>query len=107
MNGTINYVSGGKLGDFIHALMVVKQNYIKYGKKGNVYLASGGFDGDGFSYGAKKVLLDTKDLILSQDYINTYDVYNNQRIDINLNKWSLQIVLKIKSNKINLQKMKK
>jgi len=78
------YISGGKLGDFIHQLSVIKYNYDNFGKKGVLYLAN---IGDNFSLGLERAYNDTKDIILKQDYILDYQLYNNQRVDINLSSW--------------------
>jgi hypothetical protein len=86
MSNVINYISGGKTGDFIHVLFVIKYHYKTFGKKGNLFI-SYGHGGDGFSYSLDKVYNDIKDLVLDQEYINSFSIYNNEKIDINLNLW--------------------
>ena len=76
------YISGGKLGDFIHQLSVIKYNYDNFGKKGVLYLAN---IGDNFSLGLERAYNDTKDIILKQDYILDYQLYNNQRVEMRYN----------------------
>lgn len=89
--GDINvnyYIAGGKLGDFIYQLSVIKYNYDKFGKKGVLYLAN---IGDKFSFSLDTTYNDTKELILKQEYIQEYKIYNNQKYDINLSNWRSKI----------------
>jgi hypothetical protein len=88
--GIKRYLSGGKLGDFIYQLYVIKHNYDHYGKKGILYI---GNVGDKFTFGLEKTYNDTKDLILSQEYIEDYQIYKNQKYDINLSNWRSLITL--------------
>ena len=78
------YLSGGKLGDFIYQLYVIYYNYKYYGKKGILYI---GNVGDNFRFGLEKTYNDTKDFILSQEYIEDYQIYKNQKYDLNLSNW--------------------
>jgi len=78
------YLSGGKLGDFIYQLYVIYYNYKYYGKKGILYI---GNVGDNFRFGLEKTYNDTRDLILSQEYIEDYQIYTNQKYDLNLSNW--------------------
>jgi hypothetical protein len=78
------YIAGGKLGDFIYQLSVIKYNYDNFGKKGVLYLAN---IGDKFTFSLEKTYEDTKDIILSQQYIKDYRIYNNEKYDINLSNW--------------------
>lgn len=100
MSQTINYISGGKTGDLMHVLMIVKANYEKYGKKANLYIGQG-HNGDSFSFPLQKVYEDIKDLIFFQEYINFFEIYNGQDIDINLNLWRLSPLL-YKTNWIDI-----
>jgi len=88
--GIKRYLSGGKLGDFMYQLYVIKHNYDHYGKKGILYI---GNVGDKFTFGLEKTYNDTKDLILSQEYIEDYQIYKNQKYDINLSSWRSLITL--------------
>ena len=84
----INYLNGGKLGDFIHLLYVVKGNYIKTGAKGNVYITNDiKFGGDLFSCPIEQTYRELYDLVCYQDYIEKFEIYNGQHIDISLNMW--------------------
>lgn len=90
-NDTIDYLSGGLLGDFIHQLSVINENYIKTGKKGNLYI----FDNSAnilhtnWALGIDKAYNDIKDIILKQDYISSFKIYKNDTLNnpINLSTW--------------------
>lgn len=82
----ISYISGGELGDFIHQLSVVNENFYKYGKKGILYIVDG-YGSGSFRYGVDFTYNDTFEIISSQRYIKKYTIYNNERYDINLNSW--------------------
>lgn len=70
------YALGGKLGDFMHFLYVVYCNFIKTGKKGVVYLHN-----DGLS-NPLRTFNDLSDIIPSQKYIERFERYNDQRVDV-------------------------
>jgi GR25 family glycosyltransferase involved in LPS biosynthesis/tetratricopeptide (TPR) repeat protein len=80
----IRYVSGGRLGDFIHQLSVIQENYIKTGKKGILYISN---TGDHFALGLERAYADIKSLILSQEYIYEFKIHNGEQCDINLSDW--------------------
>jgi hypothetical protein len=80
----IRYVSGGRLGDFIHQLSVIQENYIKTGKKGILYISN---TGDHFALGLERAYADIKPLILSQEYIYEFKIHNGEQCDINLSDW--------------------
>ena len=88
----IVYVSGGLLGDFIHQLSVINENYIKSGRKGILYIANN-IGGDNFAFGLQKAYDDTYPLISTQDYIEEYKIYNNEPYDINLTDWRRSTLL--------------
>jgi len=84
MNNTISYLAGGMLGDFIYELSIIKEKYIETGKKGNLYLSE---KGESFRFGLENTFNDTYQLIINQEYIECYEIYKNQQIDIDLNSW--------------------
>lgn len=81
----IIYVAGGLLGDFFLQLSVIKENYIKYNKKGLLYITDKNLEG--FRNPIETVYKDTYDIIIMQDYISDYKLYNNEKFDINLSSW--------------------
>ena len=82
----IVYISGGLLGDFIHQLSVINENFISTGRKGILYIVDN-FYGQIFRYGVNKAYEDTYNLIIEQKYIKKYKIYNNENYDINLCNW--------------------
>jgi hypothetical protein len=95
------YIAGGKLGDFIYQLSVIKYNYDNFVKKGILYLSN---IGDPFTFSLEKTYEDTKDLIMKQPYIEEYTIYNNQKYDINLSRWRNNIKDQNELNWIELYK---
>jgi hypothetical protein len=85
---TIFYISGGLLGDFVHQLSVVCEYYKKTGRRGVLYISN---TGDPFRLGLEKAYNDLKLLILKQEYIDAFYIYNNNFIDYNLSKWRQHI----------------
>jgi hypothetical protein len=74
----MNFLISGKLGDFIHQLYVVK--YYSYNNEINLYYSPNfleGLDYNG-SFNNLKLLVDR------QSYINSFDYFNDQLIDVNL-----------------------
>ena len=80
----ISYLAGGMLGDFIYSLSIIKEKYIQTGKKGILYISE---KGDNFRNGLINTYNDTYDVIANQDYIEKYEIYNNQPITIDLTLW--------------------
>ena len=87
---TISYLAGGRLGDFIFEISIINEIYIKTGKKGRLYLSD---PENWFRTGLIETYKDTYEVIFKQDYIETYEIYQNQPIDINLNAWRSNIGL--------------
>jgi hypothetical protein len=81
---TITYISGGLLGDFIHQLSVINEIFIKTNKKGILYIAN---IGDKFKNGLNQTFDDLYEIIILQDYISDFRIYNNEQYDIDLSKW--------------------
>lgn len=80
---SINYVSCGRLGDFIDELSIVKELFLKTGKKGNVYMVHSIH----WSQSLESTFKYIKDIIHDQDYINDIQIYNNEHIDVDLSLW--------------------
>jgi hypothetical protein len=82
----IRYVCSGYLGDFLHSISVINENFYKTGKKGVLYIANE-MGGGTFKNGLENTYKDTYEIIYSQRYIHKYEIYNNNEFDINLNDW--------------------
>jgi hypothetical protein len=84
-----NFVVGGKTGDFLHCLYVVRGICEKFGSKANIYITdNSSYGGDNFSFNINKTFDDLNDLVLNQDYTSYFSILN-QKIDnfVNLNSW--------------------
>lgn len=89
MGKTINFIIGGLIGDFIQCLFAVKHLCKKHQAKANLYVTDDGrFGGDNFRFSISKVYSDLYPVIIQQDYINSFEIYQNQTQDlINLNNF--------------------
>ena len=84
----IKYVSGGKFGDFFNQLSVVAENYYETGKKGILFIQN---RGDHFSNGLENTYNDTFETIMDQEYIYSYNIFNNEIFDIDLSSWRTKL----------------
>lgn len=97
-----SYISGGLLGDFLHQLSVVKENYINTGEKGIVYISNN--VGDKFRKPIEQTYQELKDLLINSDYIEELKIDNMQsQVDTycNLSDWRLSNLL-YKDNWFNI-----
>ena len=83
-SSVITYVSGGRLGDFIHQLSIISENYKKTGKKGVLYISN---RGDAFSVDLKETYDALYEIIISQDYIESFHIHCDEKFDVNLSQW--------------------
>lgn len=101
----INFVSGGKTGDLLHTLMVVKSICESQNKKAILYITNvSSYGGDNFHFDMHKTYYDLEPIIMSQPYIDSFhllrvdDVIGNY---INLNLWRKSVLI-FNTNWINL-----
>jgi hypothetical protein len=80
----ISYIAGGLFGDFFNQLSIIKEKYMSTGKKGILHIAN---IGDSFKFGLENTYHKTYDLIIKQDYIHDYKIYNGEHYEINLSSW--------------------
>lgn len=80
----ITYNIGGRMGDFIHSLYIVYNNFLQTGKRGLIYMST---EGDGFRKGILNTYKEIYHLIRAQPYVYDLKIHNNDKCDINLNKW--------------------
>jgi hypothetical protein len=80
----IVYYAGGYLGDFFSQLSVIKEYYIKYNKQGLLYITD---IPNEFRFPLEIVYNDTYDMIIKQDYIYDYKIYNGEEYHVNLSSW--------------------
>lgn len=84
MSTTISYLQGGKLGDFIHSLCVCKYNWELTGNKADLYISN---VGDNFEKDLNFTYNDLKPILEKQEWLNSFNIYNNENIDIHLNSF--------------------
>lgn len=92
----INFISGGHAGDLIHELYAIKNICIKHNDKANFYIVDESYNipyCGGYNFSLQKTYEDSKDFIFAQEYINTYEILSNQKIDsyINMSAWRSMI----------------
>lgn len=89
LKNSMNYVAGGKLGDFIHTLSVIKLFYDKTGEKGNLYLTDDrSYGGDDFSLNMNTTYQDLLEIVIVQEYIDNFEILKEPISNyINLNDW--------------------
>jgi hypothetical protein len=83
----LHYLSGGRLGDFIHQLSVVFEKYVETGRPGVIYLGEHNIGGDLFARGVQNTLEDIKPFLQTLPYVQSVEIYSGQSFDINLSKW--------------------
>lgn len=84
----ITYLAGGRLGDFILSLSVIKENYNNKNKKGLLYISDNyKKKGGDFSNGVENTYKELYEIIIKQEYIIDFKIYNNEIYDVNLSSW--------------------
>lgn len=85
---------GGKLGDFLHAMFAVKQISQKNNLKANVYMYDIGWE-----FGIENTHRELKPIMMSQDYINSFEILENYELDP-IQRPEKNTPIKIKDEKI-------
>jgi len=88
----ITYLCSGRLGDFLNSLSVINEKYHKTGRKGILYISDKN-GGDIFRCSVESMHSELYDILISQNYISDFKIYNNEIVDINLNVWREFIVV--------------
>lgn len=73
---TLNFIHGGRLGDFIHGLFAVKNICKRDNKKANLYI----YD-IGWQIGINNVYEELFPVITSQSYINSFEILTGYTLD--------------------------
>lgn len=84
----MNILIGGKLGDFIHSLVIPKYIYDTTGAKSNIYICD--HAQEVFASGLENSYNELLPLVSNQCYVNEFLIYNNQHIDIDLTQFRKQ-----------------
>lgn len=84
MKDTKSYLQGGKLGDFIHSLVVCKFNWDFFGYKADLYISNAG---EQFEKGLEFTYNDLKPILEKQEWLNSFSIHNGEQIDVNLSRF--------------------
>ena len=84
MKETKSYLQGGKLGDFIHSLVVCKFNWEFFGYKADLYISDAGVT---FEKGLEFTYKDLKPILEKQEWLNSFGIHNGEDIDVNLSRF--------------------
>lgn len=90
----INFIMGGMMGDFIHSLYAVKNICLQKDAKANIYITDQKkYGGDIWRLGIQKAYEDLKDLVVSQSYVNSFQVLPSgfNEPHFNMNSWRTYI----------------
>lgn len=78
----MRYLMGGKLGDFIHSLVVCKRMYEKTGEKAILYLSN---IGDVFERSLEFTYIELKPILERQEWLSEFKIHQGEPVDICLN----------------------
>lgn len=81
MNQTKTYLGGGKLGDFIYGTMVCNYEFVTNGIKADLFIAN---IGDKFETSLESTYQALYPIISIQPWCNSFQIYNNEPIEVNL-----------------------
>ena len=84
MKDTKSYLQEGKLGDFIHSLVVCKFNWEFFGYKADLYISN---NAGHFEKGLEFTYNDLKPILEKQEWLNSFNIYNGEIIDVNLTRF--------------------
>jgi hypothetical protein len=76
VNKTLNFLSGGKLGDFLHALYAVRGICLKENAKADLYLYDIGWE-----FGIENTYKELYPILIQQDYINSLNILTDYYLD--------------------------
>ena len=80
----ITYAGGGMLGDFIHQLSVVQENFLTTGRKGRVYVSN---RHESFRFGVERAHADLSPILSGQDYVESFHPHADESFDVDLGAW--------------------
>lgn len=76
-NNPINILISGKMGDFIHCMYVPYHLWKTRGIKSNIYISN---NAENFEHGLEKTFQELRPIVLIQDYIENFEIWNGQNI---------------------------
>lgn len=72
---------GGRMGDFVHGLILPKYLYDTTGEKFDIYIMN---KGDDFMYGIENSYKELYPILKKQSYVNDFKIYNNETVDMDI-----------------------
>jgi hypothetical protein len=81
---TITYIIGGMFGDFIQSLSIICEKFYETGRKGILYISD---RREGFRCGLENTYNDIYSVIMKQNYIQDFKIYNSEPFEIDLTLW--------------------
>jgi hypothetical protein len=79
-----SFLLGGRTGDLVHSLYVAKHTEGKH----NLYITDRrDLHSDGFALGLEKTYEELYPILMAQDYVESFEIYNDQHYDKNLSMW--------------------
>lgn len=92
---SINFISGGMLGDFIHSLAVVKNMCERENRKARIHLTDRifAYNGDVWKFGAEVACKDLMDLVVAQPFVEKFSILPEDFHEpfVNLSSWRTAI----------------
>jgi len=77
-------LTSGKLGDFFHSMIIPYHIYESTGVKTKLYVDE---SGETFRHGLKTAYDELQSIVTSQPYIESFEIYNNEPVDINVTQF--------------------
>lgn len=78
----MNILIGPKLGDFMHCMLIPKMLWETKKIKSNIYICENYIHPERFTSGIKKIYEETYQLIIEQEYVESYNIFNNEKMDL-------------------------
>lgn len=77
-------LTSGKLGDFFHSMIIPYHLYATSGVKTDLYVDE---SGETFRHGLDTAYNELYEIVSSQEYINSFNIYNGEKVDINVTQF--------------------
>jgi hypothetical protein len=80
----ITYLFGGRLGDFIHGLIIPAYIYDQTGEKARILLSN---NGDPFTAGIEQTFSELRPVMGCQRYVHSFEMYDGEDADIDITRF--------------------
>ena len=85
----MNILIGPKLGDFLHCLLIPKMIWELTKQKSNIFICEAYKFPETFTTGIKKTYEELLPLMIEQEFVNKFEIFNDQNIDMYLSDYRL------------------